>query len=53
MTRTLREDVFTFMTISRQILLRMRNILDKSYREDQDAHFIFSNFFPKIVPFMR
>jgi hypothetical protein len=33
------------MTISRQILLRMRNVLDKRCRENQYTHFTFSNFF--------
>jgi hypothetical protein len=28
-------------------------VSNKSFRENQDAHFIFSDFFPKIVPFMR
>jgi hypothetical protein len=37
--------MFTFMTVSRQILLRMRNVLDKICRENQNAHFIFNNFF--------
>jgi hypothetical protein len=31
----------------------MGNILGKSYRENQNSHFIFSNFFLKIAPFMR
>jgi len=31
----------------------MRNESDKSYREEQNTHFVFSNLFPKIVPFMR
>jgi len=31
----------------------MRNVSDKSCRENQNTHFVFSNFFPKIVPFMR
>jgi hypothetical protein len=30
----------------------MRNVLDKSCRENQNTHFIFNNFFPKILPFM-
>ena len=47
---TLHEDVFIFMTISRWIRLRVRKILDKSRRENQNTHF---TFFPKIVPFMR
>jgi hypothetical protein len=37
------------MIISRSILLRMRNVSDKSYRENQNAHFIFNNVLPKIV----
>jgi len=32
----------------------MRNVSDKSCRENQNTHFVFSNFiFSKIVPFMR
>jgi hypothetical protein len=31
----------------------MRNILDKSCRENQNTRFMFNDFFPKIVPFMR
>jgi hypothetical protein len=50
---TLHEDLCTFMVISRWILLRMRNVSDKSCRENQNIHFMFNNFFPKIVPFMR
>jgi hypothetical protein len=46
-TVTSHEDVFTFMTICRLFLLRMRNISDKSCRENQNTHFVFSNFFPK------
>jgi hypothetical protein len=45
LTGTLREDVFTFMTISRSVLLRMRNVLNKSCRENQNTHFMFSIFF--------
>jgi len=33
-----------FMTISRSVLLRMRNVLDKSCRESQNTHFIFITF---------
>ena len=39
---TLLEDLCTFMPISRWILLRMRNVSDKSCRENQNTHFIFS-----------
>jgi hypothetical protein len=52
-TGTLHEDVFTFMTISRWILLKMRNVLDKSCRENKNTHFMFNNFFPKTAPFTR
>jgi len=39
-------DIYTFMAVSRTVLPRMRNISDKSCREDQNTHFVFSNFFP-------
>ena len=56
MTRTkstLHEDQCIFLTISCPVLLRMRNVSDKSCRENQNTCFIFNNFFLKIVPFMR
>jgi hypothetical protein len=34
------------MIISRWILLRIRNVSDKSCRENQNTHFMFNNFFP-------
>ena len=37
MTGNLHEDVFTFLTMSRCILHRMRNGLDKSSRENQNT----------------
>ena len=36
-----------FLIISRSVLLRMRNVSDKSCRENQNTHFVFSNFFQK------
>jgi len=37
-----------FFIISRSVLLRMRNdVSDKSRRENQNTHFMFSNFFFK------
>jgi hypothetical protein len=45
LTGTFGEDVCTFMIISRRILLKRRNGLDKSCRENQNTHFVFSNFF--------
>jgi hypothetical protein len=52
-TSTLHEDLWAFMVISRWTPLRMRNVSGSSCRENQDTHFMFSSFFPKIVPFMR
>ena len=45
MTGTLHEDLSTFMTTSRSVLLRMRNVSDKSCRENKNAQFVFSNVF--------
>ena len=42
---TLHEDKYTFMIISLLRLLRMRNVTDQSYRENQNAHFMVNNFF--------
>jgi hypothetical protein len=53
MTGSLHEDQCTFMIVSHSFLLIMRNFAHKSCRENQNTHFVFSNFFPKIVPFMR
>ena len=47
---TLHEDVFTFILISRWIILKMKNVSNKSCRENQNTRFTFSNFFPKFVP---
>jgi len=41
------------MIICRSILLRMRNVSDKICRENKKNAHIFSNIFPKIMPFMR
>jgi hypothetical protein len=49
---TLHEDLHTFM-VSCWILLRMRNVSYKSCRENQNTYWMFNNFFPKILPFMR
>ena len=43
-------DLRTFMTMPCSVLLRMRNIKIKSCRENQNTHFVFNNFFSKIVP---
>ena len=52
-TDTLHENLHIFMTISCLILLRMRNVSDKSYREIQNTHFTLNYVFPRRVPFMR
>jgi len=44
-TGTLHEDQYTCLVITRSVLLRMRNVSDKSCRENQNTHFVFSNFF--------
>jgi hypothetical protein len=49
---TLREDQYTFLILSCSFLLRMRNVPDKSCRENQKTHFVFNKFFSKIVPFV-
>jgi len=50
---TLHEELPTFLIISRLFLLRLRNVSDKSCGANQNTHFVFNNFFPEIVPFMR
>jgi len=40
----LNEDQYTFLIISRSVLLRMRNIFAKLL-EKTETHFIFNNFF--------
>jgi len=42
-TGTLHEDQYTFLIISRSVLLRMRNVSDKSCRENQNTLFILKN----------
>jgi hypothetical protein len=43
-TGTLNEDLCICMIISRSVLLRMRNVSDKSCKENQNTHFVFNNF---------
>ena len=46
--------IYGFLILSRSFLPRMRSVSDASCRENQNTHFVFSNFFfSKIVPFMR
>jgi len=44
-TGTLHADRYTFFIISRSVLLRVGNVSDKSCRENQNTHSVFSNFF--------
>jgi len=44
------EDILTFMTISRSVLLRMGDVSRQSCRENQNKYFMFNNLFPIIVP---
>ena len=54
MTGTLHEDQYAFLVVSRSVLIRLKNVSDKTCIEIRNTHFICSNFFPpKIVPFMR
>jgi len=50
---TLHEDQHTFLVASHPFLPRMGRISDKSYRENQNTHIMFNNFFFLIMPFMR
>jgi uncharacterized protein YjiK len=52
-TDTVLEDQYTILIISRTILLRTKNVSDKTYTENRNTHFMFNNLFSKIVPFMR
>jgi len=43
--------MYIFFIISRSVFLRTKNVSDKSCRENQNTHFMFNNFFLKIVLF--
>jgi len=44
---------YTFLIISRSLLLIMRNVLDKLCIGHQNALFTFNNCVPKMAPFMK
>jgi hypothetical protein len=46
-TGNLHEDVCKFVIISCWSIRKMRNVSDKSCRENQNTHFVFNNFFPR------
>ena len=43
-TGTLYEDQYTFLIISHSVLLRMRNVSEKGWRENRNTHFMSNNF---------
>ena len=45
---TLHEHLCNFMTTAQWILIKMRNIIDKFCRENQNTHFMFNKHFYKI-----
>jgi len=45
---TLHEDLCTFMITFRWIILRIRDVSDRSFRENQNTHFMFNNFIRKL-----
>jgi len=51
-TGTLHEDLWTFVITSPSVLLRMRNVVGKSFRDNHNTYFMFYNFFTTVVPFM-
>ena len=51
---TSHEDQYTIFITFRSVLLRMRNVSDKCWRETQNTYFTFNNLsFSENVPFMR
>ena len=42
---TIRDNQYTFLILSYSILLRMRNVSDKSCRENQNTYFMLYDFF--------
>jgi len=50
---TVCDGMWQYVTVSRSFLLVMKNISEESCRDNQNTHFVFNNFFPTIVPFLR
>ena len=48
-TSVLNEDLYTFIMIYLLILLRMRTVLDKSCRQNQNTRFMFNKFSLKMA----
>jgi len=49
MTSTLHEGKYTFTVISRSVILRVKNVLDKFCRENQNTHLTLSNCFKNLA----
>jgi len=45
MMGTLHADQYTILIVSHSILLKMRNVSNKSCTENQNTHFMLNNFF--------
>jgi len=52
-TGTLHEDQYTFLIISRSVLLKMRNVSDKCFRANKNTHFVFNNYYFFNVAFVK
>jgi hypothetical protein len=50
---TAHEDLCTYMLVSRAIILRLRNVSGENCIGSPSTRFVFSNFLPKIMAFMR
>jgi len=50
-TGTLHEELYTFLIISRSVLLRMRNVSDENCKSNQNIHFIFRTPFHENLAF--
>jgi hypothetical protein len=50
---TSHEDQYAYFSITHSFPCRTKNVSDKSCTENQNTHFVFNGFLPKIVPFMK
>ena len=49
---TIHEYLSQYIMVSRWFFLKMKNFSYKTCRENQNTHFVFCNFIPKILPFL-
>jgi len=45
--------IYDTISLARIVLHRMRNIVDKNCKENQNIHFVFNTIFQNIVPYVR